>query len=1212
MTKLSLLPLSLLVVFFLSEAKLQPDPTLGATYLDQAEIRIDSGDYDKALDILKSIIGGKDTTTAKAFNLMGIALQKKGDFEDALANYEKAVHIRVSIWGEKHHKVASSYYNMGLVYSEKSEYSKALDFHEKALKMRLEILKTDHSDVADSFDAIGLIHQKKSKYSDALDFHEKALKIRLKTLSDDHLDIAKSYNHLGLLYWNTRDYQQAVKFYEKALAITIEALGDKHRRVATIYNNIGMIYWSEDYYDQALKYFQAALNITEAFLGADHPTAAAIQHNIGAVYSNQGKYDRALEFYFQALNTWEGVFGDKNPNVADAYSGIGDIYDDKGDYQKALQFYQRALDIRLDTLGNSDLEVAESYFSIGICHWRIGKYLKALEHHQQALDIYLKLRDPNHPDIAYSYIGMGAVYLSMGDYDKALIYHQQALDIALDHKEGNRTLLATLYGNLGAILWEMGDFNQALEFHEKALEARQDIYGNHHPAVAGSYYNLGILYKDKEEFEKALEQHQRALDIRLRIFGEHHPSVADSYDHIGRIYGLKGNYYKALQLLQQALDIYSTTLNADHPSIASSHQNLGAIYEQKGNQEKALEFNQKALEILLKTFRENDPKMATAYNQISSVYRKKSAYRTAVEFAEKAIGSMEQMRRQYASPETKKIHLASHHPIFENAIYTLKEAFDSTRRFNEQKTFIYSEKAKSNLLLEALNTTRAQSFGGIPDILLQREYNLRDRLAYYDKKRFEERQKETSQNDSLLTFYNHRLFNLRQSYEALIDTLEKDYPDYYRLKYQTEVISVPEVQRTLKENQALIEYFAGDSTLYAFVITPEDFLLKKIDRDFPLRDWVRELRQGLYSYHYTRDHYPKEERGALYRRHCDLYVENATRLYDKLIRPLGVLPEKLIIIPDGYLSYLPFEILLSDKPMRSADFRSHPYLVRRHQISYNFSATLWQWMKDRKNRARKGMLVIAPSFTGTKDPYKAIVEGWRDLGPLPYSTLEADTILQLLNGQLLAGPEATADKFRSVAADYRFLHFATHAKLNDSNIDYSFLAFSETTDSSDQEKISIRDLYELQLRADMVVLSACETGVGELRRGEGLISLARGFAYAGAKSLVTSLWSVNDKSTAEIMIDFYRQLKKGKAKDEALQIAKLNYLKKKRDVNAIDPFFWAGFVAIGDMAPVYGGNFSWWLGLLVVLSIAALIGFFYHFSFLQKLFRSLFKDKASA
>jgi CHAT domain-containing protein len=270
------------------------------------------------------------------------------------------------------------------------------------------------------------------------------------------------------------------------------------------------------------------------------------------------------------------------------------------------------------------------------------------------------------------------------------------------------------------------------------------------------------------------------------------------------------------------------------------------------------------------------------------------------------------------------------------------------------------------------------------------------------------------------------------------------------------------------------------------------------------------------------------------------------------------------------LGYIPFDVLLSEIPKDATRFSSHNYFGKEHIISYNYSATLWQEMQNKKHKVepKKNFIGFAPYYNGDTTVLSKLFSDdftmRKGLDSLKYSGEEVFKAQKLMQGEAILNKNATKEKFESAVADYRIVHLATHGKANDKIGDYCFLAFTAQKDSLGGELLYVRDIYNLTLNADLVVLSACETGIGELKRGEGIVSLARAFAYSGAKSLVTSLWSVNDKSTMHIMETFYKQIKRGKNKDYALWKAKTEYFEKAKGELA-HPFFWSAFIPIGDM-----------------------------------------------
>ncbi len=377
-------------------------------------------------------------------------------------------------------------------------------------------------------------------------------------------------------------------------------------------------------------------------------------------------------------------------------------------------------------------------------------------------------------------------------------------------------------------------------------------------------------------------------------------------------------------------------------------------------------------------------------------------------------------------------------------------------------------------------------------------------------------------------------------------------------------MSLQYVQDTLLHpGQTLLEYFVGDSNVFIFVIRPDTFQLVQIKKDFPLEEWVSLLRQCITS--------NLEIGQPVSSTNITKYANIASALYKKLVAPVqSLLTIELTIVPDGVLGYLPFEALLVDSTDRPDRFHECHYLLQDYVISYAYSATFQREMINKEHYAKPThtLAAFAPYYSGDTTllakSYTSNDVIRKGLGPLQFSGEECYSICKKMGGDLFVSKDATEDQFTSIAGKYQILHLATHGQVNDRLSDYSFLAFTEQKDSIENELLYIRELYNIQLNADLVVLSACETGVGELQKGEGVISLARAFAYAGAKSIITTLWRVDDANTKDLMISFYSNLKSGMNKDSALTKAKRDFLKNHTGSNA-HPFYWAPFIGIGDM-----------------------------------------------
>lgn len=1026
------------------------------------------------------------------------------------------------------------------------------------------------------------------RYDDALIFGHKALSVFRQTLGEQDTSTANVYYLIGRIWNEKKDLEKALVNHLKALDIRATALGEAHTKVAQSYNEIGHTYHGKGKIDKALMYHLDALKIYLDAFGNEHPSVGFTYRQIGIVYEFNWALDKALEYYEKSLKIYLAAFGKKNARVGDAYLDMGIIYDLKGEWDKALEYQFKALKIYLLVYGKDHPNVGHCYNNIGIIYRIKADYEKALHFHQKALQIRLGVwgKDP-HPEVAGSYNNLAALYNKKGDLTKALEHHRKALALRLKIYGENHYKVASSYFNMSTVYYKTNELNKALAFSEKALKMRLAVLGVQHAQVANSYKTIGAIYLKKGKPDKALTYFQKTLGIWQKIHSKTHFNIADSFHDFAVVYRKKGAFDKALDYHEKALKIRQAAFGQKHPKVADSMKGIGLIYAKKGIPDKALEFLSKAQEIRLEILGPDHPEVADIYDAISQVYYLKKDYELAIDYSEKAISNLENIRKRYQSSETKQIHLSNYYYIYENAIVTTIAAVEAhPGKYDLQKAFIYSEKAKSKLLLEALHGTHARSFAGIPASLLQKEYDLNIELTYYDKKRFEEQQKGKSKNDSLLSAYNNKLFDLNRVYEELISQFEQDYPDYYHLKYETKVVSVRDIRDVLEDDQALIEYFVGDSVIFVFIISKQDYQIEKIEKDFLLEEWIRQMRQGIYQYHLM-PHTTQSD----YTVYNDTFAQVSFKLYEKLIAPIkSNLTKKLIIVPDGLLGYFPFDALLMEKPRQNRNFKTHAYLVRDHQISYCYSATLLEEMQQsKKGKTSKGLLAFAPSFKNDA-PVLAIVKASRQgLGTLNYNIPEVIGIQNIYGGDIHTGFEATKSHFIAISHQYNILHLATHGKANNIAGDYSYLAFTHNRDSTNDNKLYVRELYNLKLNADLVVLSACETGVGELQHGEGIISLARGFSYAGARSIVSTLWPVNDASTKELMQGFYTHLKTGLTKDAALRQAKLDYLADHTNDEA-HPFYWAGFIPIGNMNAIAPSRGFWWVW---VLAIGIFATFFY-------------------
>lgn len=1012
-----------------------------------------------------------------------------------------------------------------------------------------------------------------SKWTEAEVKGEQARAIYESLLGEECRQMGDVWHHMGKIYSAQGDFDRAMEYFHKAFDIRFKTLGENHPDVAHSLNNMGICYYYKGDYTKAIEYTQKALKIYLITLDENHPDVVRCFHSLGFYYSYKGEYDKAIECFEKALRISLNTLGENHADVAMYFNNLGVNFNSKGEYDKAIDYYQKALKIGISINGEVNADVSASFNNLGNSFNSKGEYDKAIEYHQKSLKIKLKIQGKKHPDVAAAFNNLGLSFNNKGEYDKAIDYHRRALEIRLNAFGENHPDVAMSFNNLGVSFNSKGDFDRAILYYQKAAQIWLNTYDENYSSVAKSFNNLGVCFEGKGEYEKAIEYHQKALKIRLNVFGENHPEVAVSFINLGNIFSSKGEYDQAIQYYKKTLKILTNTYGENHSDVAKSFNNLGWSFNYKGEYDTAIIYCQKALKIRLATLGKAHPNVIASCLALINVYDKTHQYDSVFYYIEQAVASIRVQAVAPISVSTKGLYQSQNLPVFEQAIdISLKNAnlhYDSTLK---QKVFNYSEMSKATMLQAQINAADALAFAGIPDSLLRQERNLRIDITWREKQRQGLFEQGLAETDTTVLRISSLIFDLKDRYEALKKRFEADFPEYYRLQYDLSTVSLSYVQDTLLEKgQTLVEYFTGDSAIYVFTIRPDTFTVTEIKKDFSLDTLVRQLREGIYSY-YQRG-VPSAE---FYNTTAHEYTKSAYTLYDKLIKPIAsLLTENVIVVPDGVLGYVPFDALLTEKPVNPTYFHSHAYLGRERRISYAYSATLLREMRDkvRKSTPTGSVLALAPFFRGDAtvlreqlDTLSELVALRADtLKPLQYSGREVLIAEKILKGQALLGLAATKDTFQYLAGRYRILHLSTHGKANDRIGDYAYLGFARSDTSF--EKMYVKDIYNLSLNADMVVLSACETGIGQLQRGEGIISLARAFAYAGAKSIVTTLWQVDDARTSRLMQHFYKNLQQGMTKGEALWHAKRTLFAGKKD-NA-HPFFWAGFIPVGDMRALH-------------------------------------------
>ncbi len=784
----------------------------------------------------------------------------------------------------------------------------------------------------------------------------------------------------------------------------------------------------------------------------------------------------------------------------------------------------------------------------------------------------------------FIYRPLGNVYTRLGDFKSAALYLNKFKEICL--REQDIAGAASAYSDLGIMYQTRLDFEAAANAYEAGLglngldPVQQGLLQSNY---ATAYFMAGSLNEALDYTQQAGLSFQKGRGGQGLSYVDNY--IAHNHYTLGEILmekgaslaEVEGEFRKAEQLF---LQLYPS---GKARGLAKLYQSWAQLYLRKGDFERGIAFFQRSFNCVLPGFsftswRENpDPNDFFAENSIlDGLAGKADALQDWYEAAggeeklklalecHRLVFSVEQLLRQaYHYESSKLFNVAEARSRSAQGIRIALRLWQVTGEEKYKETALeFAEHTKSTLLLESFHKSRAEALANIPAPVLKEERRLQLDISLKEKDIYEYRA--AGAPDSLLLKQEEELQALKLEYREWIAGLEQNYPDYYRLKYNVRTLTSSEIRRQLLgRDEAFIEYFVGPEEAYAFVITPDSFKVVTLEKGLPLDEWVAGLRENIAHFQFPT--YNKEQL-------CASYRDYAYRLYDKLVRPLEGpgLPERLTIVPSGALGFLPFDALLTG-PTEGCNFKEYPYLIHRYNISYGYSATLQAALQERPvgNHRFTG---FAPAFDGSGGHSE-----------LAYNISLLEAVHGLVGGGLYTGREATVARLQEVAAGAGLLHFSSHAQANTSEGDFSFIVFSDGQGGYDS--LFVKDVYLLPLRAEMAVLSACETSVGTLYNGEGIISLARGFLYAGANSVITTLWSINDEANSRLMAAYYRFLKKGHSKSQALRLAKLEQAEKSTRFQA-HPAYWAAFTPIGNMRPVY---YPQWVKLLTGAAALALL-----------------------
>lgn len=1072
------------------------------------------------------------------------------DYTTAITKWQSALEYARTL--DKKADISKFLVNLGVVNYTLGQYPKALEYYQQAVIIDREL--GDKSGESADLTNVGLIHYYLGQYPLALQAYQQALPIQIKL--NNKSGYSDNLGNVGMVYDSLGQYQKAIDYYQQALEIKQEL--DDSFGIANNLSNLGGTYKNLSNYPQALTHFQQAIEIQEKI--GDQNGIANNLTNLGTVYDSLGEYPKALKHYQQALQIQNNI--EDLRGIASSLSNLGVVHDNLGEYPNALRYYQQALQIQR-ALGEQR-EIGNTLANIGITYKNKGNLPKALAHYQQAIEIQTNIGDARGEANTLTYLGV--VYDSFGQYPKALEHYLQALDI--QRQLGDKQRIANNLSNLGVLYYNLGQSEKAIGYFLQALTIKREIGDKRGEAIDLS--NLGAAYESQQLRKKAVKSYQQALEIRRQI--EDKRGESTDLSNLGAVYANMKKYQDALTHLKLAFLIDREL--GDRMGEATDLSNIGLLHQQLGKLEKARTALQDSVR-QLETLGSNH--LWYAQRGLAAVEVQLNETETAMIHYEQALTNLEKLRAGLEKAD-KLSFMQNKLYVYDELITLLQHLHqEQPNKGYDRKALEIFERKQGRVLLEEIGKMGAQRFARLPDSITEQEQALTHQLSQIQAKLVQARHKPFMEQDrTQIKTLTQRLHFLTASFQALQTEIQQKYPDYHALKYP-QPATVAQLQNdVLQTGEAILVYAVMAKSTALWIISPHQFAM------FTLPAGEEELQESVA---YMRD--------VILNRLPEI-VEEGLPLYQTLFpksaRSLLAKAHTLYIVPTGPLYALPFETLVT----QATNYYKPHYLIEDYAIIYLSSASLLKVLRDtqkqRHTQPSKKLLAFADSVyepcldnnSGTiarartvaqlrTNAYRAAI-GAICFPRLPETASEAKVIAQLFKApksDLHLGEQANKTTVFNLndsgqLSNYRYLLFATHGLLpyEVQGLTQSALVLSYP---QTQGYLTMADAFTLQLNADFINLSACNTGRGQKFKGEGIMGLTRAFLYAGTSAISVTLWAVESASAEKLSIGIFSNLNQGKNPAEALRQIKLKMIAgKAAQPYYKQPFYWAPFVVYGN------------------------------------------------
>ena len=1131
------------------------------------------GTYEARLDV-RDIASAEDRRRINAERLLldSFKSQRQANYQAVI---DKASQV-LPLWRE----LADAYWEaetlslLGSASNSTRKFEPAADYYNQSLVLRRQI--KDRAGESNVLEDLSEVSRGQNNYDQSLAFATQALEIKREL--KDRAGEGKVLYRVALAKSNQGKFTEVIAVGDEALAI-LEPLGDR-TSIANIHNLKGNSLLSLGKLDEAIKSYEKSLALYRET--KNRAGEANVLNNLALSANRIGDHERALDLYEKAIAIRREQKDRLNEgtnlrNIANVLSGMGE-------YEKAIERLNTGLSIARelkDPVGEVGALVVISSLYV-----KLGQYKEAIDASETARSIAVSLKNPGL--LRNSYSNLEIIAFMQGQYEKAIEFEEQK--VKLDRELQNRALEVQDLTILGGSYRRLGRYEKATEVLEQALVISREIKPKENEAYVLA--NIGLVYMAQAKYREAIPYHEQSM----LIFRESKmPGFeARSVINLGECARKTGKIQESIELTNKALALAREARDRDAEGI--SHTNLGAALNASGEVVKAREHLTQAL--LIARELKSPSEQRDALNELVRLERNQGNLAKASEYLDQSLTTLESSRSEILNPQSRASFLAAEHEVLDLQIDLLMRRSHADPHAATM-ALEASERSRARVLLELLSEARVDIRQGVDAALVREEQELGSRLNTWAGRL------EQAKQPALAARLKQELSQLETEYERAQSAVRKASPQYTALT-QPSPLKLREIQELLDADTLLLEYALGEERSYVWAVTRDSMASYELPKGEAIKKSALEVYEALTVRSVTkRGETAAEKRDRIDRADRQL-PGSAKTLSQILLGPVSsqIGSKRLVIVADGALQYIPFAML----PDPAKAGVSQPLIVNHEVVSLPSASALAIQRNQLAGRqpAPKMLAVVAdPVFdradkrfrtppgdvNDNEQPHQPALNEVRSIEHLakeadtksgesagrlviprlPYTRQEADQLMALASSSTAQSSFKAVDfqASRSTVlsgdlSQYRYVHFATHGLLDTERPGLSSLVLSRL----DREGkpldafLRVNDIYNLKLPAELVVLSACQTGLGKEIKGEGLVGLTRGFMYAGAARVVVSLWNVNDKATAELMTKFYeRMLKRGERPAAALRAAQVEIWNTKQWKS---PYYWAPFTLQGE------------------------------------------------